>query len=224
MVAARRAGLHRVILPTANAAEAAIVPDAAIVAVDTLDHVVTALRDPAADRAVDTRRSRNGLAGRVAARPGGRRRSAHGAPRARDRRRGRPSPAAVGAARLRQDDAGAAAARPAARARRRRGDRGHRHPLGGGPARPGRRADPQPPVPRAASHDLGCRAGRRRIAAPPRRGHAGAPRRPVPRRDAGVHAARPRSPPPAARRRRGVASPGRRGPRTSLPASSWSRR
>ena len=48
MVAARRAGLHRVILPTANAAEAAIVPDAAIVAVDTLDHVVTALRDPAA--------------------------------------------------------------------------------------------------------------------------------------------------------------------------------
>ena len=48
MVAARRAGLHRVILPTANAAEAAIVPDAAIVAVDTLNHVVTALRDPAA--------------------------------------------------------------------------------------------------------------------------------------------------------------------------------
>ena len=41
MVAARRAGLRRVILPTANAAEAAIVPDAAIVAVDTLDHVVT---------------------------------------------------------------------------------------------------------------------------------------------------------------------------------------
>src|SRR5688572_16545367 len=48
MVAARRAGLRRVILPTANAAEAAIVPDAAIVAVDTLDHVVAALRDPAA--------------------------------------------------------------------------------------------------------------------------------------------------------------------------------
>ena len=47
MVAARRAGLRRVILPTANAAEAAIVPDTAIVAVDTLDHVVTALRDPA---------------------------------------------------------------------------------------------------------------------------------------------------------------------------------
>jgi magnesium chelatase family protein len=48
MVAARRAGLRRVILPTANAAEAAIVPDTAIVAVDALYHVVAALRDPAA--------------------------------------------------------------------------------------------------------------------------------------------------------------------------------
>ena len=46
VIAARRAGLRRVILPTANAAEAAIVPDTAIVAVDTLDHVVAALRDP----------------------------------------------------------------------------------------------------------------------------------------------------------------------------------
>jgi magnesium chelatase family protein len=46
VIAARRAGLRRVILPTANAAEAAIVPDTAIVAVDTLDHVVAALRNP----------------------------------------------------------------------------------------------------------------------------------------------------------------------------------
>jgi magnesium chelatase family protein len=48
MVAARRAGLRRVILPTANAAEAAIVPDMTIVAVDALYHVVVALRDEAA--------------------------------------------------------------------------------------------------------------------------------------------------------------------------------
>src|SRR5688572_24881567 len=48
MVAARRAGLRRVILPTANAAEAAIVPDTAIIAVDALHHVVMALRDPTA--------------------------------------------------------------------------------------------------------------------------------------------------------------------------------
>ncbi len=48
MVAARRAGLRRVILPTANAAEAAIVPDTSIVAVEALHHVVVALRDPAA--------------------------------------------------------------------------------------------------------------------------------------------------------------------------------
>ncbi len=51
MVAARRAGLRRVILPTANAAEAAIVPDTEIVAVDSLYHVVAALTDPAAVRA-----------------------------------------------------------------------------------------------------------------------------------------------------------------------------
>jgi magnesium chelatase family protein len=48
MVAARRAGLRRVILPTANAAEAAIVPDITIVAVEALHHVVMALRDEAA--------------------------------------------------------------------------------------------------------------------------------------------------------------------------------
>ena len=48
MVAARRAGVRRVILPTANAAEAAIVPDTAIVAVEALHNVVMALRDPSA--------------------------------------------------------------------------------------------------------------------------------------------------------------------------------
>jgi magnesium chelatase family protein len=46
LVAARRAGLSRVILPTPNAAEAAIVPDTAILAVDTLERAVDALRDP----------------------------------------------------------------------------------------------------------------------------------------------------------------------------------
>ncbi|MEO5822916.1 MAG: YifB family Mg chelatase-like AAA ATPase [Vicinamibacteraceae bacterium] len=48
MVAARRAGLRRIILPTANAAEAAIVPDATIIAVDALHNVVMALRDESA--------------------------------------------------------------------------------------------------------------------------------------------------------------------------------
>ncbi len=48
VVAARRAGIRRVVVPTANAAEAAIVPDAAVVAVDTLDRLVAALRDPTA--------------------------------------------------------------------------------------------------------------------------------------------------------------------------------
>lgn len=48
MVAARRAGLRRVILPTANAAEAAIVPGTAIIAVEALHQVVMALRDPSA--------------------------------------------------------------------------------------------------------------------------------------------------------------------------------
>jgi len=47
VVAAHRGGIRRVIVPTANAAEAAIVPDAAVVAVDTLDQVVAAIRDPA---------------------------------------------------------------------------------------------------------------------------------------------------------------------------------
>ena len=76
MVAARRAGLHRVILPTANAAEAAIVPDAAIVAVDTLDHVVTALRDPAAVPPWTPGDPATASRGHVAARPGRRRRPA----------------------------------------------------------------------------------------------------------------------------------------------------
>ena len=58
-------------------------------------------------------------------------------------------------------------------------------------------------VPRAASHDFGRGAGRRRIAAAPRRSQPRASRRAVPRRDARVQPARARSAAPAARRGRG---------------------
>jgi magnesium chelatase family protein len=50
MVAARRAGIRRILLPPANAAEAAIVGDADVVAVETLEHAVAALRRPDAAR------------------------------------------------------------------------------------------------------------------------------------------------------------------------------
>lgn len=46
VVAARRAGIVRVLLPSANAAEAAIVPEAVILAADTLTEALAAIRNP----------------------------------------------------------------------------------------------------------------------------------------------------------------------------------
>jgi magnesium chelatase family protein len=51
MVAARRAGVRRVLLPPANAAEAAIVGDVEVLAVETLEHAVSVLRRPESARA-----------------------------------------------------------------------------------------------------------------------------------------------------------------------------
>ena len=61
-----------------------------------------------------------------------------------------------------------------------------------GPAAPRRRTAHRAAVSRAASHDLGRRARRRRQHAASRRGQPGASRRVVPRRDAGVRSPRPR--------------------------------
>ena len=66
---------------------------------------------------------------------------------------------------------------------------------------PGARPADRAAVPRAASHDLERRAGRRRIAAAARRSQPRASRRAVPRRDARVQPARARSAAAAARGR-----------------------
>ncbi|MGE3704556.1 MAG: YifB family Mg chelatase-like AAA ATPase [Vicinamibacterales bacterium] len=67
-IAARRLGLRGIVLPAANAAEAAVVSDLAVVPVSTLADVVAAMNDPATRRPVGPAASRDGSDG---ARPRG---------------------------------------------------------------------------------------------------------------------------------------------------------
>ena len=104
-------------------------------------------------------------------------------------------------ARHRQDDAGPTAADDSAApdARREPGNDAHlqRH----GPAQAGRAAVGDASVSAAAPHDQRRRHGRRRQHARARRNQPGASRRPVPRRVAGVPSPEPGGAAPAARRR-----------------------
>ena len=84
---------------------------------------------------------------------------------------------------------------------------------------PGRAA----PVPRAPPLDQRGRARGRRVALPPGRGVAGAPRGAVPRRAARVRPRRPRGAAPAARGRAGQPGPRAAGGAPSRPPSRWSR-
>ena len=145
-------------VPRSRAREAALVPDIEVVGVESLEQLVATLRgdaEPPGLPAEGPRRRR----GRAGARRRPRPQRAH--PRARGRRGGRPQPVPAGPAGHGQDDDRAAAAVDPAAARPRRGDRGHAHPVGRRPARRAR-ARHRAPVPRAAPHDLGRGAGRRR--------------------------------------------------------------
>ena len=125
-------------------------------------------------------------------------------------------------ARHRQEHAGAAPARACSRPRRGRSARDGGDPLAVAARLPARRLAAAT-VPRAASHRLGRRARRWRLAPAPRRDFAGAQRRAVPRRAAGVD----RSVLEVLREpleSRHIVSRARRGRRSSRRGSSWSPR
>ena len=129
-------------------------------------------------------------------------------------------------ARRGQDAAGALDALDPAAADAGRGAGRHAHLLRRGhAARAGIAADHAPPaLPRAAPHDLARRAGRRRAVAAAGRDQPGAPRRAVPRRDAGVRPAHAGGAAPAAGRQGRHDQPGAGQPDLSRPTSCWSRR
>ena len=185
VLAAARAGARRVVVPAANAGEAAVVPGIEVLPVRSLRGLVDLLRGdcrPGAGRAPVPARP-----GRGRARPRGGRRSRRRPMGARGGGRGRSPPAAARASRLRQDHARRAPARRAPRAVAGAGARGHRHPLGGGRAAAGRSAGDRPAVPGAPPHGVGGGdRGRGQRAGPARCGQPCAPGGAVPRRGPGV--------------------------------------
>ena len=156
-----RAGVEAVVVPEANGAEAALVPDVPVHAVRTLPEALALLGADDLPRAGAPARGRPGL--RPRRRPRRRPWPAARPARPRDRRGRRPQPAADRAAGLRQDDARPPPAGPAAAAVARGGGRDRGRPLGGRPA--GRDARRAAAVPQPAPHHQRHRARRRRPAA-----------------------------------------------------------
>ncbi len=156
-IAAVRAGLTGVVVPLANALEAAQIEGLQVVGVSTL-----AGTSPASSAGHGSHR-------RCRRRP--RPRTGHGGPRrgprsgpgaagARGGRRGRPQPAHGGIAGRGQDDAGATARDDPPGSHARRGAGGQPAALGGGPA-PRARVAARSPVPGTAPHRLHHRASGR---------------------------------------------------------------
>ena len=186
--ARRAAGTGCVIVPAANAAEAALVPGVHVRVARSLGELHACLKGecpwpdpPDPPTGVATKRSRR------AARPRRRARARQRAARVSGRGRGRAPPAARRAAGRRQDDARPPPAHDHAAARSRRGARGHPHPLGRGTQSPSRALQTHPPF-RAPHHSASSVVARRRRqpARAARRDHARAPRRAVSRRAARV--------------------------------------
>ena len=200
--AARRHRCHALLLPHPNSSEAAVVEGLELYPVRSLAEAVAALNDPVAFRASPAAvpPAAPPTVARLRRRLRRRPRAGAGAARARDRRRRRPQRADGRTARRRQDDDGAARRDHPAAADVRRGARGDVDPLRRRTPADRHAAAGRAAVPRAASHDLGRGARRRRAASAARRDQPRAPRRALPRRDAGVQPARARSAAPAARR------------------------
>ncbi len=219
-LAARDAGFDEIVLPCANAAEAAAVEGIAVIPVGSLASTVAHVNGQKTDRAVRRARGRPGSAQGVGLLrypgPDGR------APRARDRRRGRAPRPAHGPAGRGKDDARPAAADGPAGPDARRVDRGHEGPFRRGRSSPFRRARRNAPVPRPASRDLRARPRRRRRASGPGRDLPGAPGSAVPGRAARVPARRPGGDPPAPGRK--ARQPGPRRRRLHLPVRFPARR
>ena len=197
--AAKRDGLAGILLPEANAGEAAIVSGLDVFPVTSLAEAVRALNEPSTPpaTAIIPRPAQLAKRRRSCRRSWATARS----PCARSRLGRRPQSAPRRAAGRRKDDDGAARSGNPAAAHVRRGARSHSRSLGRWPASAGNRPARRSPVPGAAPHHLERGAGGRRIAAAARRGEPGAPRRAVSGRDARVQSPRPRSPAPAARGR-----------------------
>ena len=199
VLAAQQAG-HAVVLPSANAAEAALVADAEVYVAGHLNEVVQHLSG--GQRLPRVAPRPDPVAGVLGSRSRGRARPGIRQARARRRRGRRPQPADDWPARQRQEHARRTVGRPAAAARPRRHAARRQHRVGG--RRPARRAaDVHAAVSRAASHDLRASARRRRHAAAAGRDLARASRRVVLGRAARVWARRARGAARAARKRRG---------------------
>ena len=154
----------------------------------------TSVGTPRDNRRCRSRPARRGDDAAAGTHAGPRRRARAGgrATGTRDRRGGWTQRAVHRSARQRQEHARAAAVRPAAPARRRRGDRDCLDPFALLP-RAAARPMAATPVPGATSHGVRDRDRRRRCQAATGRDLAGAQRRAVPRRTAGVPARRARS-------------------------------
>ncbi len=163
---ARRDGYRELLLPSANAAEASLVSGLDVLPVDTLREAVATLNGDLPRRAPPVARAAGVATGDdipdladVHGQAMGRRAlelaaaGGHNLLLRRTARRG-------------QDDARAPAGGIAAGADARRGAGGDDDPFGGGPAAAGRRTRDDAAVSRAASHGVGRRPRRRRIAAP----------------------------------------------------------
>ena len=186
---ARKAGYRRLLVPTGNAAEAALAREAAlpgrmeICGIPTLERLAEMLHGrwtPEIARPAPP----NGARPPRGPRPDRRARSGGREAGARDHRRGWPQPVADRTAGRRKDDAGAASARHPAAAELRGGSRDHPGPRRGrNRQRPARH---RAPVSGPAPHHLrpGARRGRR--APDAGRDHPGSPRRPLSGRAAGV--------------------------------------
>ena len=187
----------------------------------TLNEVVTCLTTetpwPARPGPAGRRRSR------TASRPGRCARPARRPASPRDRRSRRPPPAAGRGARLGQDDAGAALDRRPAGARSSRRAGGDDDPLGGRRGDAAGRTRDHSAVPGAAPHQLGGRAGRRRLGlAATGRDQPRSRWRPVPRRARRVSALGARRAARTTRGRRHPRGPSEQPRASCRPASSSS--
>ncbi len=208
---ARRAGYRRLLVPEANAPEAALVDGIEVSAIPSLTRLADLLHGRWSSGARRTGRSRSRRPCRGPARPRRRARPGRRQARHRDRGGGRPQPADGGPAGGREDHDRAAPAGHPASAELRGGPRDHAGAQRGGYRK--RPARHRAAVPRAAPHDLGAGARGRRGAADARRDDARPPRRPVPRRAARVRA----------RGRRRAAAAARGGPRGDHPRAADAR-